>query len=74
MTTCSTCRFYLLTDALQGLCRRYPPVAAIVVVPTQHPITRQTALLPQSMSTSTATPSDGWCGEWAEAPPRLQLA
>lgn len=66
--SCSNC-LYSLPDDAQFLCRRYPPVACIVMAPNHL---RQ--LSPTSMSALPSVPAAGWCGEWSEQPPAIQLA
>ena len=61
---CGNCKFFE-GDAGQGICRARPPVGQIIMVPIQHPVTRQQGMQPQPVSTWPPVPADGWCGEFA---------
>ena len=74
MKYCKTCYYYEAVQGGQGICHRFPPTACVVMVPQQHPISRQVQMVPQSMATAPTCSDEAWCGEWKELPPKLALA
>jgi hypothetical protein len=54
-------------------CRRFPPTASIIMMPTTHPISHKTSLQPTPVSSFPNVQAELWCGEWAPKPSSLLL-
>jgi hypothetical protein len=50
MENCKSCHFFLPSDDVQGLCRRFPPTAGATTAGTF-------AIFPPMLN-------EGWCGEY----------
>lgn len=58
---CETCKFQVdLT------CRRYPPVASVIVMPVKSPL-GQMSMNPMTVCAWPSIQEDFWCGEYAPA-------
>lgn len=63
IASCDLCR-----HCVESECRRYPPTAAIVMMPQKVVTSAMPSMVPQSISTFPAVVSDTYCGEFS---PRL---